>query len=165
MNSLGSGVIVDASGVIVTNNHVVQGAQDLRVVLSDRREFEAELLLADERTDLAVLKISTDEALPVLPYDDAGDSEVGDLVLAIGNPFGVGQTVTSGIVSALARSTLNVSDFNSSSRPMPRLIRAIPAARWWRWMAAWLASIPRSTAAMAVRSASALPSPPKWWPA
>ncbi|VXC43129.1 DegQ family serine endoprotease [Oceanicaulis alexandrii] len=111
VNSLGSGVIVDASGVIVTNNHVVQGAQDLRVVLSDRREFEAELLLADERTDLAVLKISTDEALPVLPYDDAGDSEVGDLVLAIGNPFGVGQTVTSGIVSALARTDVGISDY------------------------------------------------------
>jgi S1-C subfamily serine protease len=79
--------------------------------LSDRREFEAELLLADERTDLAVLKISTDEALPVLPYDDAGDSEVGDLVLAIGNPFGVGQTVTSGIVSALARTDVGISDY------------------------------------------------------
>ncbi|MFW6299360.1 MAG: trypsin-like peptidase domain-containing protein, partial [Oceanicaulis sp.] len=69
VNSLGSGVIVDASGVIVTNNHVVQGAQDLRVVLSDRREFEAELLLADERTDLAVLKIDAGEDVPVLPYD------------------------------------------------------------------------------------------------
>ncbi|MFP4517948.1 MAG: DegQ family serine endoprotease [Oceanicaulis sp.] len=111
VNSLGSGVIVDASGVIVTNNHVVQGAQDLRVVLSDRREFEAELLLADERTDLAVLKIDAGEDVPVLPYDEAGDSAVGDLVLAIGNPFGVGQTVTSGIVSALARTDVGITDY------------------------------------------------------
>lgn len=110
-NSLGSGVIVDASGVIVTNNHVVRGAQDLTVVLSDRREYEAELLLADERTDLAVLKINADEDLPVLPYDEAGNAEVGDLVLAIGNPFGVGQTVTSGIVSALARTDVGITDY------------------------------------------------------
>ncbi|MEQ8406220.1 MAG: DegQ family serine endoprotease [Oceanicaulis sp.] len=111
VNSLGSGVIVDASGVIVTNNHVVEGAQDLRVVLSDRREYEAELLLADERTDLAILKINAGEDLPVLPYDDAGDAQVGDLVLAIGNPFGVGQTVTSGIVSALARTDVGITDY------------------------------------------------------
>lgn len=111
VSSLGSGVIVDPSGVIVTNNHVVNGAQELTVVLSDRREYEAELLLADERTDLAVLKIQTDEPLPVLPYDETGDSEVGDLVLAIGNPFGVGQTVTSGIVSALARTDVGISDY------------------------------------------------------
>ncbi|MGJ3232194.1 MAG: DegQ family serine endoprotease [Oceanicaulis sp.] len=111
VNSLGSGVIVDASGVIVTNNHVVEGAQDLRVVLSDRREFEAELLLADERTDLAILKIDAGEDVPVLPYDEAGDAEVGDLVLAIGNPFGVGQTVTSGIVSALARTDVGITDY------------------------------------------------------
>ena len=111
VNSLGSGVIVDPSGVIVTNNHVVRGAQDLRVVLSDRREYEAELLLADERTDLAVLQINADESLPVLAYDEGGDAEVGDLVLAIGNPFGVGQTVTSGIVSALARTDVGITDY------------------------------------------------------
>ena len=111
VNNLGSGVIVDASGVIVTNNHVVRGAQDLRIVLSDRREYEAELLLADERTDLAVLKIDADEPLPVLPYDERADAEVGDLVLAIGNPFGVGQTVTSGIVSALARTDVGITDY------------------------------------------------------
>lgn len=111
VGSLGSGVIVDPSGVIVTNNHVVEGAQELRVVLADRREFDAELLLADERTDLAVLKIDAGEPLSTLPYDEAGDSEVGDLVLAIGNPFGVGQTVTSGIVSALARTDVGISDY------------------------------------------------------
>ena len=112
-NSLGSGVIVDPSGVIVTNNHVVQGADELRVVLNDRREYEAEILLTDEASDLAVLKVNTEEPLPVLPFDMGGDGEVGDLVLAIGNPFGVGQTVTSGIISALARTDVGESDFAS----------------------------------------------------
>ena len=112
-NSLGSGVIVDHSGVIVTNNHVVAYATELRVVLADRREFEATVLLTDEATDLAVLKIETDEPLPTLPYNMTNDPEVGDLVLAIGNPFGVGQTVTSGIVSALARTDVGQTDFGS----------------------------------------------------
>jgi Do/DeqQ family serine protease len=111
-NSLGSGVIVDGKGLIVTNNHVIQGGSDIRVVLPDRREFEAKLLLADERTDLAVLKIDPDdESLPALAMGDSDDLEVGDLVLAIGNPFGVGQTVTSGIVSALARTQVGISDY------------------------------------------------------
>jgi Do/DeqQ family serine protease len=111
-NSLGSGVIVDGKGLIVTNNHVILGGSDIRVVLADRREFEAKLLLADERTDLAVLKIDTeDEDLPALAMGDSDDLEVGDLVLAIGNPFGVGQTVTSGIVSALARTQLGITDY------------------------------------------------------
>jgi Do/DeqQ family serine protease len=112
-NSLGSGVIVDHSGVIVTNNHVVAGATELRVVLADRREFEATVLLTDEATDLAILKIETDEPLPSLPFNMTDDPEVGDLVLAIGNPFGVGQTVTSGIVSALARTDVGQTDFAS----------------------------------------------------
>ena len=111
-NSLGSGVIVDPRGFIVTNNHVIQGGTDIRVVLADKREFEAKLLLADERTDLAVLKIEPeDENLPSLSLGDSDNLEVGDLVLAIGNPFGVGQTVTSGIVSALARTQVGVSDY------------------------------------------------------
>lgn len=104
-NSLGSGVIVRSDGVIVTNNHVVEGGQEITVALSDRREFAARVLLADPRTDLAVLKIEgkAGERFPVLPIDDSGDAQVGDLVLAIGDPFGVGQTVTNGIVSALNR--------------------------------------------------------------
>jgi Do/DeqQ family serine protease len=111
-NSLGSGVIVDSSGYIVTNNHVIANGSDIRVVLSDRREFEAKLLLADERTDLAVLKIDAgDEDLPILKFSDSDNLEVGDLVLAIGNPFGVGQTVTSGIVSALARTQVGITDY------------------------------------------------------
>src|SRR5687768_16509640 len=102
--SLGSGVIVRADGVIVTNAHVVEGGQEITVALADRREFQARILLTDQRTDLAVLKIDVGtERLPVLPIDDSSDTQVGDLVLAIGNPFGVGQTVTNGIVSALNR--------------------------------------------------------------
>jgi Do/DeqQ family serine protease len=111
-NSLGSGVIVDPQGLIVTNNHVIANGTDIKVVLADRREFEARVLLTDERTDLAVLKIDVvDEALPALKLGDSDALEVGDLVLAIGNPFGVGQTVTSGIVSALARTKVGISDY------------------------------------------------------
>lgn len=111
-NSLGSGVILSEDGVIVTNNHVIDGADEFLIVLSDRREYEAELILADERTDLAVLKIDTGgEPLPALEYADTRGVEVGDLVLAIGNPFGVGQTVTSGIISATARTDVGVSDY------------------------------------------------------
>ena len=111
-NSLGSGVIVDASGLIVTNNHVIRGGTDIRVVLADKREFEAKVLLADERSDLAVLKIDVgEEELAALQFGDSDNLEVGDLVLAIGNPFGVGQTVTSGIVSALARTQVGISDY------------------------------------------------------
>jgi Do/DeqQ family serine protease len=110
-NSLGSGVIVRADGVIVTNNHVIQGAQSLKVVLADRREFDAELVLADPRVDLAVLRIDA-RGLPTLPFADTQhDLQVGDLVLAIGNPFGLSQTVTSGIISALARTEVGVSDY------------------------------------------------------
>jgi Do/DeqQ family serine protease len=111
--SLGSGVILDAAGLIVTNRHVISDAQEITVVLADRREFEARLVLADERADLAVLKLDAHgERLPVLEIGDSDQLEVGDLVLAIGNPFGVGQTVTSGIVSGLARS-IGVSDYRS----------------------------------------------------
>lgn len=110
--SLGSGVIVGAEGLIVTNHHVIKGGDEFRVALADRREFEAKVVLADERTDLAVLKIDTKgEKLPFLQFKDSDTVEVGDLVLAIGNPFGVGQTVTTGIVSALARTHVGVSDY------------------------------------------------------
>jgi Do/DeqQ family serine protease len=113
-NSLGSGVIVSSDGVIVTNNHVIQGsgAAEIRIALSDRREFDARILLQDPKTDLAILKIQTDkpQKFAFLEFDDADGLEVGDIVLAIGNPFGVGQTVTQGIVSALARSGIGQSD-------------------------------------------------------
>jgi Do/DeqQ family serine protease len=110
--SLGSGVIVRSDGVIVTNNHVIEGAQALKVVLSDRREFDAELLLADPRVDLAVLRIRANgERLPTLNYANTADAQVGDLVLAIGNPYGLERTVTSGIISALARTDVGISDY------------------------------------------------------
>ena len=100
--SLGSGVIVRSDGVIVTNNHVIEGGQEITVSLADRREFPAKVLLADPRADLAVLKIEAN-SLPTLAINGSDDQQVGDLVLAIGDPFGVGQTVTNGIVSALNR--------------------------------------------------------------
>jgi Do/DeqQ family serine protease len=110
--SLGSGVIVGADGTIVTNHHVIKDADEITIVLADRREFEARVLRSDERVDLAALKIDTHgERLPFLELRDSDELEVGDMVLAIGNPFGVGQTVTSGIVSALARTGVGVSDF------------------------------------------------------
>jgi Do/DeqQ family serine protease len=102
-SSLGSGVIVEANGTVITNNHVIDGADDIKIALSDGREFPCKIVLRDDRVDLAVLKIETKETFPVLPIGNSDAVEVGDLVLAIGNPFGVGQTVTSGIVSALAR--------------------------------------------------------------
>ena len=106
--SLGSGVIVDRDGTVVTNNHVINGADEIRVILADRREFDAELVGADERTDLAMLRLMDPPAdLATLTFANSDEVEVGDLVLAIGNPFGVGQTVTTGIVSALARSQVN----------------------------------------------------------
>lgn len=112
-SSLGSGVIVRPEGIIVTNNHVIDGMSEIKIVLSDRREFEAEVLLADEKTDLAVLRIDAGERLPFLDFADSDNAAVGDIVLAIGNPFGVGQTVTNGIVSALARTQVGISDFQS----------------------------------------------------
>ncbi len=102
-NSLGSGVILRADGIVVSNYHVVGGADEIRVVLTDRREFDGRVILADEAADLAVLQLDGASDLPELPLADSDEAEVGDLVLAIGNPFGVGQTVTSGIVSGLAR--------------------------------------------------------------
>lgn len=112
-SSLGSGVIIEGNGLIVTNAHVVKDAQEIMAVLSDRREFEAKISLLDEKSDIAILRIDTKgELLPHASLKPSEQMQVGDIVIAIGNPFGVGQTVTSGIVSALARSTLNISDFN-----------------------------------------------------
>jgi Do/DeqQ family serine protease len=110
-SSLGSGVIVEQSGYVVTNFHVIRNADEIRVATADGREFTSEVLLRDESLDLAVLKIEAPEPLPVASLGNSEALEVGDLVLAIGNPFGVGQTITSGIVSALARTHVGVSDF------------------------------------------------------
>lgn len=111
-SSLGSGVIVDSAGTIATNTHVIKGATEITVVLQDGREFDAEKVLVDEKTDLAILRINPQgEVLSALPLADSDAIEVGDLVLAIGNPFGFGQTVTSGIVSATARTGMGALDY------------------------------------------------------
>lgn len=114
LNALGSGVIVSPDGIIVTNTHVIKasGATEIRVALADKREFKAVVVLQDEKTDIAILKIATTngEDFPFLSFENSDTLEVGDLVLAIGNPFGVGQTVTSGIISALARTEITQSD-------------------------------------------------------
>ena len=110
--SLGSGVIVDPPGLIVTNVHVIEGADEVKVALADKREFEAEIVLKDKRSDLAVLRIKdAHERFPVLDFANSDALEVGDVVLAIGDPFGVGQTVTHGIVSALARTQVGITDY------------------------------------------------------
>jgi len=112
--SLGSGVIVEAGGLVVTNYHVIDNATEVKVALYDKREFAADIVLRDQRADLAVLKLKGVKApLATLDLADSDAVQVGDLVLAVGDPFGVGQTVTSGIVSALARSQVGKSDFQS----------------------------------------------------
>jgi Do/DeqQ family serine protease len=110
--SLGSGVIVHESGLVITNHHVIEGANEIRIALGDRREFEAEVVLRDPRSDLAVLRIlKTKERFNPIEIADSDEVEVGDLVLAIGDPFGVGQTVTQGIVSATSRTRVGITDF------------------------------------------------------
>src|SRR5712672_428064 len=110
--SLGSGVMVDPSGLVVTNNHVIEGADQVKVSLPDKREFEAEIVLKDSRTDLAVLRLKdTKERFTTLDFANSDELLVGDVVLAIGNPFGVGQTVTHGIISALARTQVGITDY------------------------------------------------------
>src|SRR3982075_1036596 len=104
--------MVDPSGLVVTNNHVIEGADQVKVSLSDKREFEAEMVLKDARSDLAVLRIKAqNERFPALEFSDSDALEVGDIVLAIGNPFAVGQTVTHGIVSAVARTQVGITDY------------------------------------------------------
>ncbi|WEJ31872.1 Do family serine endopeptidase [Devosia sp. SD17-2] len=111
--SLGSGVIVEGSGVILTNSHVINGANDVRIALSDGREFAVNIVVEDKQTDLAVLRVRDPKgtSFPAITFADSDGLLVGDLVLAIGNPFGVGQTVTSGIVSALARTGVEASEY------------------------------------------------------
>jgi len=112
LRSLGSGVIVDPAGLVVTNYHVIEGASAIKVSLADKREFDADIVLKDERSDLTVLRIKgASERFPVLDFGNSDELQVGDVVLAIGDPFGVGQTVTHGIVSAVARTQVGISDY------------------------------------------------------
>ena len=108
--SLGSGVVVSPEGYIVTNNHVVDGATDVRVTLCDKREFQGRVVGTDPKTDIAVLKIEAGNLLPIT-IGDSAKAEVGDTVLAIGDPYGVGETVTKGIVSATGRGNLGIEDY------------------------------------------------------
>jgi serine protease Do len=110
--ALGSGVIVTPDGTILTNNHVIDGASDIKVYLSDKREFKAKLVGADPKTDIAVLKIDAG-GLPTLPLGDSSQLNVGDLIFAIGDPFGIGETATMGIVSATGRGQLGIEDYEN----------------------------------------------------
>jgi len=112
LRSLGSGVIIDPAGLVVTNYHVIEDASEVKVALADKREFDAEVALKDEHSDLAVLRLKVSgERFPALDFGNSDELQVGDVVLAIGDPFGVGQTVTHGIVSALARTQVGISDY------------------------------------------------------
>jgi serine protease DegQ len=112
-SGLGSGVIVSGDGYILTNNHVIEGADEIEVALNDGRKFSAKVVGADPESDIAVLRINSDGKLPTITFGSSDKLRVGDVVLAIGNPFGVGQTVTSGIVSALGRSHLGINTFEN----------------------------------------------------
>src|SRR5215468_639532 len=109
--SLGSGVLVDPSGLVVTNHHVIEGADVVKVSLADKRELAADVVLRDARSDLAVLRLKDNERFPAIDLGDSDALQVGDVVLAIGNPFAVGQTVTHGIVSAVARTQVGITDY------------------------------------------------------
>src|SRR5215469_16787832 len=109
-HALGSGVIVSKDGYILTNNHVVDGATEVKVTMTDGREFTAKVVGRDPKTDIAVVKITADN-LPTVAIADSDKVEVGDVVLAVGNPFGVGQTVTKGIVSATERGGMGIEDY------------------------------------------------------
>jgi Do/DeqQ family serine protease len=109
--SLGSGVIVDQAGLVVTNHHVIEGADEVKISLADKREIAADVVLRDARSDLAVLRLKENERYPAVELGDSDALQVGDVVLALGNPFAVGQTVTHGIVSAVARTQVGITDY------------------------------------------------------
>jgi S1-C subfamily serine protease len=158
--SLGSGVIVDTSGLVVTNFHVIENADQVKVSLADKREFEAEIVLKDQRSDLAVLRLKdSHERFPAIDLGDSDALAVGDVVLALGNPFGVGQTVTHGIVSAVARTQVGITDYQFFIQTDAAII---PAVRWSTSAVSWSASTRRSSRAPAAPRASASRFPPTW---
>jgi serine protease DegQ len=127
--SLGSGVIVSNEGYVLTNNHVIDGADDIQVVLADGRRLKAHIRGVDPESDLAVLK-TDGESLPAITFGNLETVRVGDVVLAIGNPFGFGNTVTLGIVSALGRSHLGINRFEDFIQTDAAINPAIRAVRW-----------------------------------
>ena len=165
-NSLGSGVLASPDGFVVTNNHVIQGSgeAEITVALSDGREFPAKVMLKDEQSDLAVLRLDAKGVqFPSIEFSDSDSLEVGDLVLAIGDPFGVGQTVTSGIVSALARTQVGISELSvlhpDRRRHQSRQFGRRAGGHGW---AAGRHQHRHLSPRAAARTASALPFPPTW---
>jgi hypothetical protein len=154
--SLGSGFIIDPAGYVVTNNHVIADADEITVILHDDTNLKAELVGRDTKTDIALLKVKTDKPLSAATWGDSDASRVGDWVLAIGNPFGLGGSVTAGILSARQRTSIQA-PMTISCRPMPRSIAAIPAGRCSTWTARSSASTRRSIRLPAARSGSASP--------
>jgi serine protease DegQ len=131
---MGSGVIVSPEGYVLTNNHVVEGADEIEIVLHDGRRTQAQVIGTDPDTDLAVLKIKLDR-LPVIVWGNSDELQVGDRLLAIGNPFGVGQTVTSGIVSALGRSRLGINTFENFIQTDAAINPGNSGGHWWTFKA------------------------------
>jgi serine protease Do len=132
--SLGSGVIVSSDGYILTANHVVEGAEEIKVALANGgQQFTAKIIGSDAPTDVAVLKISGKD-LPIITMADSDKLEVGDVVLAIGNPFGVGQTVTMGIVSGTGRTALNINQYEDFIQTDAAINPGNSGARWWMQM-------------------------------
>jgi len=160
--ALGSGVIVSDDGHILTNHHVIDGADQITVELSDRRTFSAKLIGSDAPSDLAVLKVSASH-LPVLALGDSDKVRVGDVCLAVGNPFGLGETVTAGIISAKKRST-GVSDevSRTSCKRTPRSTMATPAALWSIPFPSSLGLTVRFFPLRVATSGSASQFPPTW---
>jgi len=130
IQAVGSGVIVDVRGYVLTANHVVAQASTVQVMTKDGGRLEAKVVGRDPGTDLAVLRVQGAQSLKTIPMGDSDRLDVGDFVIAVGNPFGLGQTVTSGIVSALGRTGIGEQGYEVSSRPMRPSIQAIRAARW-----------------------------------
>ncbi len=160
-HGLGSGVIVSPDGYILTNNHVVGNAEEIHVTLMDKREFTAKVIGKDAKTDLALIKIDTKDPLPVAPLGDSNTTDVGDWVVAIGNPFSFGMTVTAGIVSAKGRMLGgNYDDFIQTDASINPGQLGRPAVQHFR--AKLSESTPRSTAAPAPTPASASRSRSTW---
>ena len=163
-HGVGSGVIVTKDGYILTNNHVVDGADEVKVTLNDGTRIDRQGGRQGPEVGPGGDQDRRRHDLPAITFADSGQCEVGDVVLAVGNPFGIGQTVTMGIISATGRGHDGTWITRTSSKPTRRSIPAIPAARWWMRRAAWSASTPPFSAATAATRALASPSR-RTWPA